>query len=137
MVSTPVAGVTEASILENRDAILSLRHHEGPQVVTLSTTGRLNLVAIWMTYWTIAIELAIAVAFAWKGSRLLWRWRNPMLMVFMVSTYVVVPVIGFGLLFAAMGMAQCGRRERHWQVAYFLFAAILAIYAGLGYHHLA
>ena len=137
IVSTPVAGVTPSAVGDNRDAILSLRQMGGEQSVTLSSTATLGLIAVLMTYWTIGIELAIALAFALPRWRLLDRWRNHFLMIFLVSTYLVVPVIGFGLLFAAMAMAQCRRNERHWQLAYFLFAAMLAVYAGLGYQHLA
>lgn len=136
LITKPVAGLSDAAVTANRTAILGLREVDGPQSVQISTTATLGMLAIFMTYWTILIELAIAACFAFPQLRLLDRLRNPLLMVFLVSTYVVVPVIGFGLLFATMAIAQCRREERAWQYGFFLFAALLAIYSGLGYDHL-
>lgn len=136
MIAQPIAGLGDAATDQNRAAVARLRASDRPLTVSLSSTPRLSIVAAVITGWTILIELALAACFALPHSARLDAARNPLLLMFMTTTYVVVPVVGFGMLFSALGIAQCRREERHWQFGYFLFAALLAVYAGLGYDHL-
>ena len=71
-----------------------------------------------MAVWTIVIEGAIAVLFLAPARWIKSQLRNGSLLVFTITTYLVVPVVGFGLLFATMGIAQTHARESRTRAAY-------------------
>ena len=59
-----------------------------------------------MTGWTLAIEAAVAAAFLaprrWGGDRV----RHATLLAFLFTTYALAPVLGFGWLLVALGLAH-------------------------------
>jgi hypothetical protein len=72
-----------------------------------------------LTRWTLFIETAIAVTFLaptnWKIS----KWRDPALLIFILTTYFIAPVLYFAWLLIAMAVSQCDRaRFRYWPVLY-------------------
>lgn len=71
-----------------------------------------------MALWTFAIEGAVAAAFLWWRRGRLDRWRNTLLIVFVLTTYFVLPVSGFAFALAVLGFAQCDPLERRARVAY-------------------
>ena len=80
-----------------------------------------------MTYWTIAIESLVALAFLFP-TRLIGSWlRHIFLMVFILTTYAIAPVLGFGYVLVAFGAAQVEENQEILTMAYaFCFAAITA-----------
>lgn len=68
-------------------------------------------VAHFMTWWTVAIEGAVAAAFLLPRRFFLARWRDLVLFAFVISTYVVAPILYFAWMLLAMGVVQC-ERER-------------------------
>ncbi len=85
-------------------------------VPALRETPRLRRAAPWASAWTIAIELAVALAFLWPGRFRIdpGGARDVLLLVFAATTYALAPVAGFGWLLMAMGLAQCGSRVGRW-----------------------
>lgn len=68
--------------------------------------------AVLMTAWGLVLEGAIAIAML-GPDRPRWRAaRSLLLLVFMATTYLVVPVVRFGLLLAALGIGQSAGRWR-------------------------
>lgn len=94
-------------------------------VLAAATTPRLAAVAAGLTAWTVVIEALVAVCFLWPRASRLTRARDAVLVGFMVTTYVVVPVASFAWLLVAMGVAQAERRAV-WIWAYAaVFVAVL------------
>lgn len=79
--------------------------------------------AILSTAWNLFEQSAIAIAFLVPKSSFLGRMRDPLLLVFCLTIYAVVPVVSFGWLILAMGMAQSESKSagiRYWYLgAYF------------------
>jgi hypothetical protein len=76
-------------------------------------TAQVSGLAVVLSGWGIALEATIAVAMLAPDRP---RWhaiRSVSLLVFMATTYLVVPVVRFGLLLAALGIAQSVGRWRH------------------------
>lgn len=98
------------------------------------STPRLGWLAGAATVWVLAVESALALAFAAAAAggragllRPLSRGRDGLLAVFALTTYAVAPVTGFGWLLAAMGLAQAeSARTRRG------YAAVFGVL--LGYH---
>jgi len=107
VVTEPIGGITSAVIAANHDARDALYCFEQPDnVATLDFPNRVSTIAWLMTGWTIAIEGAIAFMFLLPSSRIADKFRDWTLVLFMLSTYLVVPVLGFASTFVALGVAQ-------------------------------
>jgi hypothetical protein len=82
--------------------------------------------AILSTAWNLLEQTLVAIVFlAPKNSRL-GRLRDPMLLLFCFTIYAVVPVVSFGWLLLAMGIAQSDEKSatiRYWYMGAF-FALI-------------
>ena len=86
---------------------------------------RLAALSHFLTYWTIAIEAAVAVFFLMPLRLAASRLRDYLLIIFCVTTYAVANVDGFGWLLLAMGAAQAG--EGRTRVRLFYVAAFFLI----------
>lgn len=98
----------------------------------MEVTARLNILAIVMTWWTLFIEVWIALAFLMPDPTWFGRFRNIPLLVFTLTTYAVATVLGFGYLLLAMGLCQVqNTRVRAAYVAVFivLFAFQIPVFA--------
>ena len=119
-----------------RDQLESLRgfvtqHVDGQFLEALDTPlepARFLWLARFMTWWTVLLEGAVAVAFLWPLERGVSRWRDALLLLFCVTTYAIAPVEGFGWLLIAMGVAQCESKQRKMRWAYLTAFALILIY---------
>ena len=91
---------------------------------------RLRRVALLATWWTVAIEAALALAFLLPAVT---RLRDPLLLFFCASTFAVAPVEGFGWLLLAMGAAQSDPRQTRIRLAYLGVFALLLAFRELGF----
>lgn len=96
-----------------------------PRLVGSSTAHAL---AIAMTWWTLAIELALAVSWLAWGRLGRPSVRLALLIVFCMVTYLTVPVTAFAAILLTMALATtaAGDRSRLWLIAAF---AVLAAWA--------
>jgi hypothetical protein len=94
----------------------------------LRTTPLVENLAWGMAVWTILIESLIAVAFLAPPKTLLYRVRNVSLILFMLTTYPVATVIGFGWLLCVMGFAQCRSGEWRSRLGYLATMGILQLF---------
>ncbi|MDX2270244.1 MAG: hypothetical protein NW208_19235 [Bryobacter sp.] len=73
---------------------------------TLEASPWLRPASLVLTWWTVFIELLIGVVFLFPLN----RWRDPSLLLFLVTTYTITTVVGFGWLLALMAMTLSPRR---------------------------
>jgi hypothetical protein len=124
-VTTLVGGVSSQDLTANRDALgLFDRPDASPAAVPLRSTDRLDLVAMALTWWTLAIEGAVALLFLVPWRRLA-RHRDVALITFVLTTYAVAPVVGFGWILVCLGLVQREPARRLVPVAY--VGAFLAV----------
>jgi hypothetical protein len=121
--------VTPDVLAANAAARASLTAWDGTLTsVALEVPGALRPAVLFLTWWTLAIEIAIALSFALAPRlRAAW-WRNGLLLLFVAAVYAIAPVIGFGSVLTAMGYAQCREDERRWRIAYLLGFMLLQAY---------
>jgi hypothetical protein len=89
---------------------------------------RFLLLAASMTWWTVAIEGAVALTFLWPVGRGLSKVRDATLLIFCVTTYAVATVAGFGWLLLALGIAQCQPERRTTQLCYLVVFFLILFY---------
>jgi hypothetical protein len=122
-----MGGLGHDAYVSNHGVVGGLRDSSGSGPAGLVTTDAIRMTAAVLTWWTLAIEAIVAGAFLVPVRRLAWV-RHGSLLVFAFTTYLAVPVGGFGVLLMVMGLAQCdlGDRARlHW-VAAFAFLLVWA-----------
>jgi hypothetical protein len=74
--------------------------------IDLPVSDRVEWIATSMTWWAIFIESTVAVCFLLPDHVWLGRWRDLALIGFILSTYPIATVMGFGLLLATIGFSQ-------------------------------
>ena len=121
-----VGGASPAGLNGNLSDMSRLRDFGDPSVgIAVNTGSRIALLAQFMTWWTIGIEAVVAACFLWPKDRGLSKWRDPILLAFLLTTYPLAPVVGFAWVLTAMATAQCSDRFRYGPVLY--TAAFLAV----------
>ena len=90
--------------------------------VTLSSSHRLEVFTLTASYWTLLIEGSVALAFLVGSFSFLFRIRDWLLILFIATTYFLLPVLGFAYILSVMGLAQCSVNARYQPIFYiFLF----------------
>ena len=74
--------------------------------IPIVLTTRLRSLSVLLTWWTFSIELAIGIVFLAASLGKHFAYRDVMFVGFIVTTYLMAPVYGFGWLLAIMGLAQ-------------------------------
>lgn len=132
-VTTSVGGLEPEDAYRNDARLKS--HFDGPSdgrasaEVELIDTPRLGWLADLLTWWTIGIELALALAFLLPD-----RWpprvrlRHALLLLFVVTTYSLTPVIGFGWLLIIMALAHLPPEHQRLRLTYLVVLLLLVSY---------
>lgn len=117
--ATVIGGVRVDDLTVNRTVFDAMEGAApGASVALLGRTARVGLVADVLTWWTLAIEGAVALAFLSRGASWFGRHRDHLLITFTATTYLAAPVLGFGWLLLVLGLAQCRSTAGHVRVAY-------------------
>jgi hypothetical protein len=125
-VSELLGGMTREMIDGNRAAYRALINFDSTidAVHLLYTNGVTNLAKL-VTWWTLFIEAAVTASFLWPKGKFISKGRDFILIVFILSTYSVAPVLGFGWTLIIMGLAQCEDRYRY--IAWVYMSAFIAL----------
>ena len=122
------SGLTFAQGVVNYKIFEALRAvGDGAVTVPVIDAPRIRLLALGMTWWTVAIEGLVAVCFLAPPRRWVGRARHVALLVFLGTTYVLAPVMGFGWLLIAMGVAQAPLQRHRLLLPAFAAAFVLVL----------
>jgi hypothetical protein len=116
-----LGSVDESALAAIRDRVVELQTTMGLDAVPLLGMGNLSALAVAMTVWTLVIETVIAISFLSPDHSRWARLRHPSLLMFGITTYLLVPVLSFAVMLAAVGLAQRHRPGVEW--LYILMAA--------------
>ena len=124
-----VGGINAFIVELNESARQALVNYDSTlTAVKLSSTDNLLYLAAFITWWNYLIQFAIAVTWLAPASHALARARHPLLLVFLFSTYLFAPVIGFGWVLAIMGIASLDPHAIRTQALYLLAFVLLQVY---------
>lgn len=128
-ISESLGGMTREIGDANRAAYRALISFDSrlEAVTLLYPKGITNLAGVF-TWWTLFIEALVAAGFLWPAGKSISKWRDYILIAFILSTYSVAPVLGFGWTLIIMGLAQCEERFKYIPRLYMLAFIILQVY---------
>lgn len=128
-VADVVGGTSRAVHEANVDEVSRLLSRDGTGTAVLEEGTRNVILAQAFTWWGVAIEAAVALVFL-APLPLRWGWlRHAVLVAFAATTYLIVPIGGFGTLLLVLGAAMA--TSDRGRTAYYLGAAGLLLWAGL------
>jgi hypothetical protein len=124
-----VGGVPAEVTAANISAIDTLtRPYWDVELIQLEDSPRMGVLALFLAVWTVAIEGMLAVLFLAPLRERLAPLRDGVLLLFMVSTYPVATVVGFGRVLAVMGLAQSPNRLGIERPLYLLLFLVLPLF---------
>lgn len=122
-------GLSDATLAENRALIRQLRDASlGLESVTLTSTPRIHPLSLLSAWWTVIIEAVVTVLFLLPVRRVPAYLRDGSLLLFSVTTYAIVPIMGFGLILMVMGIAQTRPQDGGTRLAYVLASFVIVFY---------
>lgn len=125
LISTFVGGAAAGIQKRHADAIERLRVGiSSSEVVPVS--GELRFVAAMLTWWTVSIEIAVALAILWPSGTWVMAWQLVPLLAFTAMTFTMIPVAGFGRIILVMVMAAV--EGQGWRVMLLVFLLILPLF---------
>jgi hypothetical protein len=102
-----------------------LSGHDPAASVVLSTSAPARYAAHALSAWTLLLEGAIGVTFVVVGSRLAGAVRDSLLLIFVATTFLIIPIDRFAIILTILGLAQCPDDRPRTRAAYLvLFAAM-------------
>ncbi len=88
--------------------------------IPLETSPLLEGFALIASYWTLVIEGAVAVVFLFAAKFRLQNLQNWILIIFIATTYFLLPVLGFAYVLIIMGLAQCSPNSFRVRMTYLI-----------------
>ena len=122
-------GLGNDELLERRE--LLTRHADGVSAQPLALppeSARFRAAAWLATFGTFACEALLALAFLWPRKSGPARIRDPLLIAFCATTYLVAPVAGFGWLLIALGVSQTDADRWRTRAAYVAVFGLVYLY---------
>jgi hypothetical protein len=130
--TSTIAGLSLKALADNRALVELVRegHLRGANIssVVFSTSPAIGYLAQAMTWWTVAIESLLAIAFLAPDRRVTAVGRNTLLLIFAATTYVIAPVRGFGWMLMLLGLGQCEERERAFRPLFLAALVLIQLY---------
>jgi hypothetical protein len=124
-----LGGLDPERLAGNREALLSALRSGGSAAPALVEPARFAWAVAGSTWWTLLVEVALALAFSLP--RVPGRLRHGLLVLFCATTFAIAPVAGFGWLLVAMGLAQTAPGVAGWRIAYLAAALLILLFRGL------
>lgn len=125
-VASLVGGLNPGVLSQNRllESTLKIMPDSSLSVI-LETSEALRVFTLGASYWTLLIEGVVAAAFLLVGLHWLARMRDWLLLLFVATTYFLLPVLGFAYVILIMGLAQCATNHVGKRLTYLSLLASL------------
>lgn len=125
-----IGGIAKDNLWEGYYDFISLTNTNLANTeVVLPSSNKVEVLASFLTYWTIFIEGSIALTFLVKGNSIIGRFRNWVLLLFIVTTYPIATVPGFAILLSLLAFITVKNdyTDNRWQLVYLVIFLLLPI----------
>lgn len=128
-VTTYASSLNRGKLIQNYQAMSQLLAYDSQLYgVQLQSNPQVLAITKIITYWSILIEGLVTAGFLLPLKSIVGKWRNFLLILFVVTTYAIAPVIGFGSVLVIMGFAQTAPESKKTRLAYIITFFLLQIY---------
>ncbi len=118
----------EDQLAENRRVVGALASQPASGIgASLTTTDRLRISTLVMSYWTLFIEALVAVAYLVRRPSWFHAARDYFLMAFICTTYFLLPVVGYANALALLGFTQCEVDRKRTRLLYLVVFVIVQL----------
>ncbi|ASC72745.1 hypothetical protein XM38_037040 [Halomicronema hongdechloris C2206] len=93
-----LGGVPVETLTANRELFSLMQTTGYTDPIALTSNPLMSSVSLVLSYWTLSIEGLVALAFLSPWPARLWRQRDWWLILFIVTTYAVIPVFAFAAI---------------------------------------
>ena len=125
-------GLTDSQITKNLASIDLLKNGYlfgiGNNEFQIFSSNNTQIIAQFITWWTIVIEASIAVLFLMPTNSFTEISRNVLLLIFIVTTYCIFSLVSFGWLLVILGISQCTSKRPYFIILYFVALILLFLY---------
>lgn len=107
-----------------------LRSNSLSHEAQLPTSEKLHFISIFLSYWTILIEGSIAITFLSPAKSFGGKYRNWVLLIFIITTYPIATVPGFAILLTLLAFitSKSDTRPNVWSYVYIGIFIIIPIF---------
>ena len=124
-----VGQLSQIAFTQNSEALQNLLSFSSEaQSVQLQSTSKIMIIAYFLTWWTALIEGVVAISFLIPEKTRLAKWRDVPLLLFIMTTYSLAPVIGFGWVLIIMGASQSTLISKYNRLFYVVAFFTLQVY---------
>lgn len=121
-------GVNPEILYNNRELLDYFAINNLGRETFLTSNPQLAFFSVVLSYWTLFCEGIIAIAFLVPQLKWLYERRDYLLILFIITTYPLVPVGGFAGLLAVIGFAQCSADRPRIEFTYFLLFILIPLW---------
>lgn len=116
-------------LANNRDIVDTMRNFPTAGLTaTLNTHPWLKIFAMVFSYWTLAIEALLPLAYLSKWPKLLHRHRNLLLITFIITTYFFMPLHRFAYILSIFGYASCPKDLKIYRAIHLILFALIPFF---------
>lgn len=102
-----LGGVSPAELAPGRtERVLYSAFGDPAAGTAVAHAARVGWISPLLTWWTVLMEGLVAAAFLSPLGTFLSKWRDVVMVVFMVSTYIIAPILFFAWILCGMGVVQ-------------------------------
>ncbi|MDJ0737854.1 MAG: hypothetical protein QNJ47_27985 [Nostocaceae cyanobacterium] len=99
--------------------------------VKLINTPLISSLSVVFSYWTLLIEGVISIAFLSPIPKWLDKNRDWLLILFIVTTYPLIPVYSFAAMLCILGLAQCSINQQKQFTTYLIVCLLIPVWMTL------
>ena len=86
--------------------------------ISLTTTNSIRYFSHLLSLWTLLVEAVIGVAFLFNQPKFIAKKRDYLLLLFILTTFILIPIDRFALILILLGLAQCPQERQRLKITY-------------------
>ncbi len=125
-----VGNIDDASLFIGLDEFSNMQSsNDINAVVQLQSPTNLQSLGLFLSYWTIFIEASIAITFLVKYNTFIGKYRNWVLLVFIITTYPIATVYGFAILLILLALITVSNVNNKitWQILFIIIFILVPL----------
>ncbi len=124
-----ISDINLDQLYDNREFLHALKILPGPGLgVNFHGNQTLRIMAILFSFWVLWIETTLATSFLFSWPKALIRYRSALLLLFICTTYVIVPLHRFALVLNIFGFAQCPKELKLLRILHLVVAILIPLF---------